>query len=82
MRYRWWYYGTGVPGWMRFGPGRGGGGPCARYAMADRWPAPYETWGSVPRQEVEVSALKAEADRLKAQLDAVTKRLEQLGGEE
>ncbi len=44
--YRWMYYATGQPGWMRFGFSPGwvgrsptGLGPCASYLMNGRWPA-------------------------------------------
>ena len=43
-RHRWWYYMTGLPGWMRFGfsPGWFGRGqmlgPAAQYLMTGSWP--------------------------------------------
>jgi len=47
MRYRWMYYATGLPGWMRFGFSPGwvgrsptGLGPCAHYLFAGQWPMP------------------------------------------
>jgi len=46
MGYRWMYYATGLPGWMRFGfspgwAGRGRGmGPCATFLMTGQWPTP------------------------------------------
>jgi hypothetical protein len=80
MRYRWWYHATGLPGWMRFGPGWGG--PCAWYAMTGQWPVPPPAWeGPAPDREAELSTLKTEAEWLKAQLDAITKRIEELGTE-
>ncbi len=46
-RHRWWYYATGLPGWMRFGFSPGwlgrsptGLGPCAEYLMTGQWPTP------------------------------------------
>ena len=46
-RYRWMYYATGLPGWMRFGFSPGwvgrsptGLGPCATYFMTGQWPTP------------------------------------------
>jgi len=49
--YRWMYYLTGLPGWMRFGfsPGWAGRnpwglGPCAYYLLTGQWPTPA-TWG-------------------------------------
>ena len=48
MRYRWMYYATGLPGWMRFGFSPGwlgrspsGLGPCAEYLLTGRWPMPF-----------------------------------------
>ncbi len=45
--YRWMYYATGLPGWMRFGFSPGwigrspnGLGPCATYLLTGQWPAP------------------------------------------
>jgi len=45
--YRWMYYATGLPGWMRFGFSPGwvgrsptGLGPCATYFMTGQWPSP------------------------------------------
>jgi len=80
MRYRWMYYATGVPGWMRFGyspgwAGRGGPGmgPCAYYAMTGRWPAPQ----TAP-SETELADLKAQAQWLKSQLDAISQRIAEL----
>ncbi len=47
MRYRWMYYATGLPGWMRYGfsPGWAGRspmglGPCAQYLFTGQWPTP------------------------------------------
>ena len=45
--YRWMYYATGLPGWMRFGFSPGwigrsptGLGPCATYLLTGQWPTP------------------------------------------
>ena len=45
--YRWMYYATGLPGWMRFGFSPGwvgrsptGLGPGATYLMTGQWPTP------------------------------------------
>lgn len=45
--YRWMYYATGLPGWMRFGFSPGwvgrsptGLGPGAAYLMTGQWPTP------------------------------------------
>ncbi|HDN79674.1 MAG: hypothetical protein DRI61_10040 [Chloroflexi bacterium] len=50
--YRWMYYLTGLPGWMRFGFSPGwvgrnpwGLGPCAYYLLTGQWPTPV-TWGA------------------------------------
>jgi len=47
MRYRWMFYLTGLPGWMRFGFSPGwigrsptGLGPAAQYLMYGIWPTP------------------------------------------
>lgn len=47
MRYRWMYYLTGLPGWMRFGFSPGwigrsstGLGPAASYLITGQWPTP------------------------------------------
>ncbi len=56
-RHRWWYYATGLPGWMRFGFSPGwlgrsptGLGPCAQYLMTGQWPTPQmaAAWGAWP----------------------------------
>jgi len=94
MRHRWMYHMTGLPGWMRFGFSPGwvgrsatGLGPCAEYLITGRWPvlaaAPW--WGSpggfqppTMAPEAELSALKTQADWLKSQLEAISKRIEEL----
>ncbi len=90
MRYRWMYYATGLPGWMRFGyspgwAGRGGPGrgPCAYYAMTGRWPtAPAWGWPGFQSPsttpEAELAALKTQAQWLKSQLDTISQRIEEL----
>jgi hypothetical protein len=65
-RWRHWYYATGLPGWVRFG----------------RAPA----WGYGPpagplTREQEVESLKAQAERLKEQLDAINQCLTELDKE-
>ncbi|HEX68119.1 MAG TPA: hypothetical protein ENG13_03530 [bacterium] len=47
MRYRWMFYLTGLPGWMRFGFSPGwigrsptGLGPAATYLLYGTWPTP------------------------------------------
>ena len=57
------YYATGLPGWARFG-----------YAPA--WAnSPY---AAPPAPEQETEFLKAQADALKQQLDAVSRRIAEL----
>ena len=63
--YRWrnWYHATGLPGWARFGPAPGWGAPPA--------------WGA-PTKEQEAEGLKAQAELLQEQLNAVQKRIDEL----
>jgi hypothetical protein len=67
--WRHWYYRTGLPGWARFG-----------YAPA--WEAPpagvYGPYAAPPSKEQEVDVLKAQAEWLKQELDAISQRLEEL----
>jgi len=71
------YYATGLPGWMRFGYGQ--------------WPAPQmtATWGAEPwaygapvpgpmPREQELQVLRDHAEALKAQLDQISARIEEL----
>ncbi|MBM4464132.1 MAG: hypothetical protein FJ014_00955 [Chloroflexi bacterium] len=97
-RHRWWYYATGLPGWMRFGYSPGwlgrsstGLGPCAEYLMTGQWPTPQmaTAWeagpwaygapapGPMPRQQ-ELQMLRDHAEALKAQLDQISARIEEL----
>jgi hypothetical protein len=57
-RWRNWFYATGVPGWVRFGP--------------DAGDAPVD----------ETESLKAQAEWLRDELDAIDKRLQELGQRE
>jgi len=66
-RWRHWNYATGLPGWRRF--------------------RPVPAWGYGPyaepiTREQEVASLKAQADWLKTELDAVNKCLEELEKEQ
>jgi hypothetical protein len=67
--WRHWYYATGMPGWARFG-----------YAPA--WGAPpawaYGPHAPPPTAEQEVEFLKAQAEGLKGQLDAISQRIAEL----
>jgi hypothetical protein len=75
---RHWYYATGLPGWMRFG----WGGQWPTPQMAAAWgagpwaygpPAP----GPMPRQQ-ELQMLRDHAEALRAQLDQISARIEEL----
>jgi len=88
MRYRWMYYATGLPGWMRFGgysPGWGGPPPFVQYMMTGQWPTSpaWTPWGTgfqpfTPTPEMELTALKNQAQWLKQQLDAISQRISEL----
>jgi len=69
--WRHWYYATGLPGWMRAG-----------YAPA--WGMPYPpAWDmSAPSPEQETAALRQQAEALKAALDQINQRLEEIGKEQ
>jgi hypothetical protein len=71
-RHRNWYYATGLPRWARTGYGPAWGPPPAW--VDDAYGAP------APEQEIEF--LKQQAEQLKRQLDAVNRRVEELGQEE
>lgn len=77
------------PGWVGRSPT--GLGPCAEYILTGRWPTPAAApwWGSpgwtgpgfqppAMAPETELSALETQADWLKSQLDAISKRIEEL----
>jgi len=69
-RHRNWYYATGLPGWVRFGYG-------------PAWGAPLGGPGApAPTREQETEFLRQQAEWLKEQLDAVAKRIEELGQHE
>jgi hypothetical protein len=67
--WRHWYYRTGLPGWVRFG-----------YAPA--WGAPpveaYHPYAARPTKEQEVDVLQTQAEWLKQELDAISKRIAEL----
>ena len=89
-RYRWMYYATGMPGWMRFGFSPGwigrsptGLGPCATYMMTGRWPMPYNvpgfpaTGNNVPQPPFFPYASKEqELEMLEEQSKALTAQVE------
>jgi hypothetical protein len=62
-RHRNWYYATGLPGWARFGP-------------APAWGA-APVWGP-PAKEQEAEGLKAQAEWLQEQLNAIQQRIDEL----
>jgi hypothetical protein len=66
-RWRHWFYATGLPGWARFG-----GAPAWGYG-------PY---AEPVTREQEVESLKAQAEWLKRELDAVNRCLEELEKQE
>lgn len=70
--YRWrhWFYATGLPGWLRFGYGPAWAPPPAAYG-------PY-----APSPDEELDALKGQAQWLKDELEAISKRIEELEGKE
>lgn len=72
-RHRNWYYATGLPGWARFGYG-------------PAWQAPqawgYEPYPPAPSREQEIEFLRRQAEWLKQEMDAVGRRIEELGQEE
>jgi len=63
------YYATGVPGWARFGYAPAWGAP----------PAPaYDPYAAPPTPEQETEFLRAQAEGLKEQLDAISQRIAEL----
>jgi hypothetical protein len=70
------------------GHGRGGGGRGLRHrtyatgrpGWAD-YETPWEAYAPSPTQEQEREVLQREAEWLKGQLDAISQRIEELGGE-
>lgn len=78
------------PGWV--GRSATGVGPCATYLMTGQWPVPgtAPAWSGPPwpgfqppaaAPEDELAALNTQAEWLKSQLDAISKRVEELGKE-
>jgi hypothetical protein len=64
-----WYYATGQPGWARFGYAPAWGVPPA---------AAYGPYAAPPTPEQETEFLKAQAEGLKEQLDAISQRIAEL----
>lgn len=78
------------PGWV--GRSATGVGPCATYLMTGQWPVPgtaaaysgspwpgFQPPAAAP--EDELAALNTQAEWLRSQLDAISKRVEELGKE-
>jgi len=70
------YYATGVPGWAGAG-----------WGAAPFWGAPaagYAPWGgaAAPTRDVELEALKAQAEYLETSLEEIRKRVQELKAEE
>jgi len=77
------------PGWLGRSPT--GLGPCAQYLMTGQWPTPQmaAAWragpwvygapapGTMPREQ-ELQMLRDHAEALKAQLDQISARIEEL----
>jgi hypothetical protein len=69
--WRHWYYATGLPRWARFGYAPAWGAPpSAAYSQGQ--------YGAPPTPEQEVEFLKAQAEGLQQQLDAVSQRIAEL----
>ena len=66
-----WYYATGLPRWARFG------GPVQGVAPAWGYGEPYVA--SSPEQEIDM--LKEQAEWLKAQLESINRRMDELAKE-
>ena len=94
--YRHMYYATGLPGWMRFGFSPGwvgrsptGLGPCATYLMTGAWGTPGAAGypgvpfapGAMGREE-ELDLLKQQSEWLSAQIEAISKRVQELEEDE
>lgn len=74
--WRHWYYATGLPGWARYGHAPAWGAPPPPTAYHQY---PY---GTPPTAEQETEFLKAQAEWLQEQLDAISKRIAELEQEE
>ena len=77
-----WYYATGLPGWARFGYAPAWGAPpAAPYGPYAAPPAAayfQQSYGAPPTPAQEVEFLKAQAEGLKEQLDAISQRITEL----
>jgi hypothetical protein len=75
--WRHWYYATGLPGWARAGWAPAGG-PAAYGAYPPYAAAPYAP--AVPAN-VELDALKSQAEYLRGTLEEIQKRMAELEAE-
>jgi hypothetical protein len=66
--WRHWYQRTGLPGWARFGYGPGWGVP----------PSVYGPYAAAPSKEQEVEFLRAQAEWLTQEVDAIHQRIAEL----
>ena len=71
------YYATGQPGWMRFGYGQWPTPQTAAAWGAEPWAYGAPAPGPMP-QEQELQLLRDHAGALKAQLDQISARIEEL----
>jgi hypothetical protein len=72
-RWRNWYYATGLPGWARGVPAWG------PWGYAPIWGGQaYDPYAAPPTPEQEAKYLKAQAEWLREQLDALNQRIEDL----
>jgi hypothetical protein len=69
--WRHWYYATGLPGWARAGWGMPGWG-------APAWGVPPAAPGQAPTRDVELEALKAQAQYFENSLSEIKSRIEEL----
>jgi len=70
-----WYYATGLPGWARAGYAPAWGAPPPMYG-------PYAAPPATPAPEQEAEMLQTQVKWLQEQMDAINRRLEELGGNE
>jgi hypothetical protein len=67
--WRYGYYATGLPGWARFGYAPAWGEPPA---------GPYGAYAAPPTAGQEAEYLKAQAEMIKEELDAINQRIAEL----
>ncbi|MDK2782193.1 MAG: hypothetical protein PWR13_1221 [Archaeoglobi archaeon] len=85
--YRWMFWLTGLPGWMRFGfsPGWGGLPPAAQYLISTgqlpqfmSFLQSYSPMGAWMREEDEIRMLRERAEALERELREIRRRIEEL----